>query len=142
MDVLDILQEKLIGNFYSRFSVGDTWDFCFHDFWLISHNVISSHEAKLNAVLQNSFKPAIEAVDKEDVAKSIIVCSTQRKQIIDISLKKDSTLSLIFENEVELIFPTDTNIVDWHWAINKDGGDPYLGFIVGCFNPGKVEVDC
>jgi hypothetical protein len=32
MEALDILREKLAGNFYSRFSMGDTWDLYFDGF--------------------------------------------------------------------------------------------------------------
>lgn len=70
----------------------------------------------------------------------MILSSTQRKNIAGVSLGPDSTLELVFENGVTIQFPTTTEIVDWHWAINKEGNDPYLGCIVGCFNPGTVEV--
>jgi hypothetical protein len=47
---------------------------------------------------------------------------------------------LSFENGVTLMFTTNTDVVDWQWALNENGKDPYLGFIVGCFNQGEVQV--
>lgn len=140
MNALDILKEKLVGNFYSRFSIGDTFDLFFDSFWLIAHNVISPDEKNLNSFLLNEYNPAIDAIDKEGVSKSTIICSTLRKKIIEASLADDATLKLYFENGVSLLFPTNTDIVDWQWAINENGNDPYLNFIVGCFNQGEVQI--
>ena len=140
MEAIDLLKEKLVGNFYSRFSIGDTFDLYFDGFWLIAHNVVSYDEENLNRLLLNEYKPVKEAIDKEDVSKSIILCSTLRKNIIDANLAADSTLQLEFKNGVSLLFPTNTDIVDWQWAINEKGNDPYLGCIVGCFSPGEVQI--
>lgn len=140
MKALDILHTKFFGNFYSRFSIGDTFDLVFDDFWLIAQNVISADEKALNHFLLKQYKPADEAIDKENISKSIILCSTLRKKVIKAKLAEDSSLQLAFENGVILIFPTNTDIVDWHWAINENGNDPYLGCIVGCFGSGEVQI--
>ena len=141
MEEFEILQEKLKGNFYSRFSVGDSWGLYFDGFWLLAHDVTSSYEKNLNEYLIKNYKPTIEAIDKEDIAKSIIVSSCLRKNILSVSLGSDSSLTLGFENDIKITLPTNTDIVDWQWAINKNGGDPYQSFIVGCFNAGEVEVE-
>jgi hypothetical protein len=140
MNALDILKEKLVGNFYSRFSIGDTFDLFFDSFWLIAQNVVSADEESLNNLLLNEYKPAKDAIDKENVSKSTVISSTMRKKITELSLAGDATLKLFFENGVTLLFPTNTDIVDWQWAINENGNDPYLDFIVGCFNQGKVKI--
>lgn len=140
MNALDILKEKLVGNFYSRFSIGDTFDLFFDSFWLIAHNVVSADEESLNSFLLNEYKPSKDAIDKENVSKSTVICSTLRKKVIELSLASDATLKLAFENGVTLLFPTNTDMVDWQWAINENGNDPYLGFIVGCFNQCEVEI--
>jgi len=140
MAALEILRKMLIGNFYSRFSVGDTFDFYFDDYWLIAQDVTSSDERALNNFLLNEYKPAKEAVDKEDVSKTIIICSTLRKCVTDVCLESDSTLKLVFDNCVSLNFPTNTEIVDWHWAINEKANDPYESCIIGCFSPGEVVI--
>ncbi len=140
MEAIDILREKLLGNFYSRFSRGDTWDLYFDGFWLIAHEVISTEEKELNKYLMENYKPAKEAIDKEDVAKSIVVSSCLRKGIVDISLDSDMALTIRFENGTQLTFPTNTDIVDWQWAINENGNDPYLGCIIGCFFAGEIQI--
>ena len=140
MDAIEILKEKLVGNYYSRFSAGDTFDLYFDRFWLIAQNVISSDEKQLNDLLCAKYQPANEAIDKEDIAKTVIIGSTLMKNITGVSLGSDSTLELVFENGVTLQFPTNTEIVDWHWAINEKGNSPYESFIVGCFSPGEVQV--
>lgn len=135
------LKEMLVGNFYSRFSAGDTFDLYFDNIWLIAQNVIAPEEKQLNDLLTSKYPTVNEAVDKEDVAKSVIISSTMRKVITSMSLSTDSTLQLDFENGVSLQFPTNTGIVDWHWAINEKGNSPYEDCVVGCFSPGEVYVD-
>ena len=116
MDAIEILKEKLVGNSYSRFSVGDTFDYDFDEFWLIAQNVVSSDDEHLNRAMLSKYKPAIEAIDKADISTSLVSCCTLRKEIIGLSLAKDATLVLTFENDVNLHFTTDTETVDWHWA--------------------------
>jgi hypothetical protein len=140
MDAIEILQKKLVGNFYSRFSVGDNFGLCFDQFWLIAQNVISSDEEQLNERLCSRYYPAGEAIDKENIAKTAIISSTFRKNIVSVSLGADAALTLVFENGVTLQFPTNTEIVDWHWALNETGNSPYAGYIIGCFKLGVIEV--
>ena len=115
MDEIEILKEKLVGNFYSRFSAGDKFDLYFDQFWLIAQNVVAPDEKQLNDTLFSKYPPANEAIDKEDIAKTVIISSTLRKNITGVALGSDSTLELVFENGVTLQFPTNTEIVDWHW---------------------------
>ncbi|CAA0121216.1 Uncharacterised protein [BD1-7 clade bacterium] len=143
MSVIEVLQEKLLGNFYSLFRVGEAFDLYFDGFWLIANNVVSADEDDLNKRLLNGYQPATEAIDKEDVAKSIVLSATLRKKITKVELNPDSSLELTFENEVKLIFPTNTEVVDWQWAINENAHDPYHGCIVGVFAPGEALLgDC
>lgn len=140
MKEIEILKEKLVDNFYSRISVGDTFDLFFDDFWLISHNIATEDEKGLNDLLFSNYNPASEAVDKEDIAKSTVLATTLRKKITEVNLLADATLECIFENDVKLLFTTDTEVVDWHWALNKESKDPYSSCIIGCFNPGEVHI--
>lgn len=140
MTVIEVLREKLVGKFYSRFRVGDTFDLNFDGFWLIAYNVVSPDEDGLNSQLLNRYQPASQAIDKENVAKSIVLSSTLRKYITNVDLLLDSSLELTFESGVKLIFPTNTEVVDWQWAINENSNDPYLGFIVGVLWSGEVEL--
>ncbi len=139
MSVIEVLEEKLLGNFYSRVSLGDTFDLYFDRFWLIAQGVVAPQEAFLNNQLA-SFKPATEAIDKEDIAKGIILTSTLRKKVINVLINPDSSLELYFENGVKLLFTTDNEIVDWQWAINENGQDPYFSLIVGVLESGEVQL--
>jgi hypothetical protein len=139
MSIIDVLEEKLLGNFYSRVSLGDTFDLYFDRFWLIAQGVVSPQEDFLNSQLAD-FKPAVEAIDKEDVAKGIILTSTLQKKVIAVSLNSDSSLELDFENGIKLLFTTDNEIVDWQWAINENGQDPYHSLIVGVLESGEAQL--
>ncbi len=139
MSEIEILEEELLGNFYSRISLGDTFDLYFGNFWLIAQNVVSPDEVAINNRI-SEYSPASEAVDKDDVAKSTILTATLRKKITKISLNSDSSLELNFENGVKLTFTTDTEVVDWQWAINDEAQDPYLGCLLGVFDAGKVHL--
>ena len=139
MSAIEILHEKLLGNFYSLFRVGYTYGLDFDSFWLIANNVTCSDEEKLTEQLLAIYQPTGEAVDKEHVAKSIILASTLQKSITSVALLPDSSLELIFENGVKLLFPTDTEIVDWHWALNESSKEPYHGCIVCAFASGDVQ---
>lgn len=140
MEAIEILQNKLVGNFYSRFSVGDTFELYFDGFWLVAQNVKTTDEIDLNNFLLNKYQPAKEAIDKEDISKSTVICSTLGKIVTEVSLALDSTLTLAFENGVTLTFPTNTDIVDWQWALNKTGQDPYNEFMVACLWKGEIEI--
>ena len=140
MNIIEILQEKLLGNFYSTFRVGDSFGLNFDGFWLISQNVVSADENALNDKLINEYQPASEAIDKEDIAKSIVLSVTLRKTISKVDLMPDSSLELSFDNDVKLLFPTNTEIVDWQWAINENAHDPYVDFIVGVFESGEAQL--
>ncbi|ESP91528.1 MULTISPECIES: hypothetical protein [Pseudoalteromonas] len=138
MSDIEILEEKLLGNFYSRISIGDTFDLYFDSFWLISQNVISPDEEGLNRVI-SGYQPAKEAIDKEDIAKGIILTTTLRQKIAEVFLNSDLSLELSFENGVRLKFTTDTEIVDWQWAINENAQDPHIDCIVGVFEEGEIR---
>lgn len=139
MSAIEVRQEKLLGSFYSLFRVGHAYGLYFDNFWLIANKVTCSDEEKLNGQLLAIYHPTGEAVDKEQVAKSIILASTLQKSITSVALLADSSLELIFENGVKLSFPTDTEVVDWYWALNETGNGRYHGCIVGAFASGDVK---
>ena len=139
MSVIEVLEEKLLGNFYSRVSIGDTFDLYFDRFWLISQNVVSSDEETINKLI-SEYQPTTKAIDKEDIAKSTILTATLRQKVTEVSLNPDSSLELCFENGVRLKFTTDTDIVDWQWAINENAQDPYHSLIIGVLESGEVQL--
>ena len=141
MEALKILQSKLIGTFYSRFTSGDSYEFRLdNDLWLIANNVISKDESTFNKFLEQNYQSYNKAIDQNLIAKNISITALMRQKIIDVALDKDCALIIKFENEEELRLATDTQIVDWHWALKKTLADPYKEFIVACFNANEVEV--
>lgn len=94
MDVLEFLQKKPIGNAYTRFSIGDTFDLTFDGFWLIAQKLISSKDEEPNVIL-NEFSPIKDTIEKEDVSTSTIICCAPGKKVID-----DATLQVCFENKI------------------------------------------
>ncbi|WP_444903084.1 hypothetical protein ACJJIU_03900 [Microbulbifer sp. CnH-101-E] len=139
MSIVEVLEEKLLGNFYSRVSLGDTFDLYFGRFWLISHNVVCPDEGALNEMI-SAYHPTNEAIDKDDIAKGTIITASLRKKITSVFIHSDSSLELGLENGVKLKFTTDTDVVDWQWAITENAQDPYHGFIVGVLSSGEVQL--
>jgi hypothetical protein len=112
-EALRLLQKILIGNFCQRFSIGNTYELYFDPFWLLAHDLICPDEQNLNVLIVDHYPPADEAIDRADIAKAIVLSSTQRAVVTDVILQEDSAFSLTFENRVILHFPTNTATVDW-----------------------------
>lgn len=136
-----ILTKSLKGEFISRFSVGDTFDLCIGDYYLVAQNVVSEDELLLNQWYQAHYHSYPDCVDKENVSKATILAAHLRKTITSIELDDDCKLTLHFENDSQLLLPTDVDIVDWQWALNTTGADPYQECAVGCFWAGEITVD-
>jgi len=137
---LEILNKKLLGEFISRFSVGDTWDMCIGNFWLSAHTIEFKEESKITAFLKENYNEFNYSVDKEDVSKSTIMAANLRKTIIQISLDKMKNLTIDFENGSTLKILTNTDVVDWQWCINLSGKDPYMDYEIACFWAGETKI--
>ena len=72
---IDLLRKKLVGEFISRFSVGDTWNLYFDDFWLLAQEVIPEDETLVSQFLENNTRWYNGAVDKEQIARSAFVAA-------------------------------------------------------------------
>ena len=65
-----------------------------------------------------------------------------RKEIVDIELDNKYNLTLKFELGSDLLIPTNEDIVDWPWCINKSGADPYSEkSLLTCFWEGEIELN-
>jgi hypothetical protein len=135
------IQSALVGAFYYRFAVSDGFDFYFDSFVLSSREVLFSDEAVLNAQFLQSYAPARFTANPDYIAKSAIAAACIGILVSSVEILPDSSLQLTFDNNVILRLPTDTSVVDWHWAITKSGGNPYEGCLVGCFAPGDIQGD-
>ncbi|WOI23483.1 hypothetical protein [Nonlabens ulvanivorans] len=137
---IEILNNKLLGQFISRFSVGDTWDLLIGDYWLSAHTIEFKEERKITEFLKENYNEFNFSVDKEDVSKSTIIAANLRKAITRIDLDEMKNLTIDFKNGSELKVLTDTDIVDWQWCINKSGKNPYKDFDIACFWKGETKI--
>ena len=133
------IQSALVGAFYSRFAVSDGFDFYFDSFVLSSREILSCDEAVINSRFLEGYAPARFTANPEYIAKSAVVAACLGAEVSAVEVLPDSSLLLKFNNNVEIRLPTDTPIVDWHWAITEAGGDPYLGSLAACFAPGDSQ---
>jgi hypothetical protein len=141
MEAIEVLRNKLVGEFISRFSVGDTWDLSIGDYWLSAQEINSKYELSLNDWLQRNYDLYSSAVDKEIISKSSIVASVLRREITDVKLDESYALQLEFEDKAELVLSTKVEIVDWQWCLNRTGNDPYRDYLVACFREGEIAVN-
>lgn len=140
VQALDILKDKLLGNFISRFSVGDTWDLSIGDYWLIAQDITSSDEAYLNGFFKDNFRYFDSTVDKEYISKCAIVAAAMRREVTNVKLHELCSLEIEFDNNFKLFIPTNAEIVDWQWCLNETGADPYRDYLVACFWEGKIQI--
>jgi len=136
---IESIESALAGRFYSRFAVSDGFDFYFDDFVLSSREIVTSGEPAISAALANAFPAVSSTANPESIAKSAVAAACLGAPVVTARILPDSALLIIFSNNVTICLPTDTPIVDWHWAITEGGGDPYLGCLAACFSPGDVQ---
>ncbi|WOI23595.1 hypothetical protein [Nonlabens ulvanivorans] len=142
MTPIEILKNNLLGESITFFSVSDSWTLYIGEFYLVAQNIISDDEKVIEKAINDSFELAKHTVDKEYISKSAIVSSNMRKEIIDIELDIKYNLTLKFELGSNLLIPTNEDIVDWQWCINKSGADPYSEkSLLTCFWEGEIEMN-
>ena len=130
----------MIGQFISRFSVGDTWDLAIGEYWLVAQEITSKDEVVLNEWLQINYSLFSSSVDKEHISKSAIVASLLRREIVDVELSDAYALTIEFIEGASLSLSVETDIVDWQWCLNKTGNDPYQDYLVACFGEGEIAI--
>ena len=136
----DILNEKLLGEFISRFSVGDTWDMYIGDFCLSAHSIKFEEENQITEFLKGHYEEFKYSVDKEDIPKSTIMAANLRKPITKIILDELKNMKIDFENGSTMKIMTNTEIVDWQWCVNRSGKDPYMDYEIACFWAGETQI--
>ena len=141
MSPIEILQNALVGQFISYYSIGDNWTLNIGNYYLLAQNIISKDEKNVQEAIENSLRNTKYTVDKAEISKSAIIAANMRKTITNIHLDKDYNLSLEISSGSDLFIPTNESIVDWQWALNKSGGDPYCEKnIIACFFTGEITI--
>ena len=136
---IESIRSALVGNFYSRFAVSVGFDLYFDEFVLSSCEIISPDEEIINSSVIDTYPPTLHTANPERIAKSAVIAACLDIPVATVDLLADSSLLLKFSNNVVIRLPTDTPIVDWHWAITESGGDPYIGCHIACFAPGDIQ---
>ena len=139
VEQIEGIRAALVGEFYWRFSVDNGFAFHFENFVLSAYEAFSPDEAGINSAFVASYPPASCTANPEVIAKSAVVAACLGAEISAVDVLADSSLVLRFNNNVVIQLPTNTPVVDWHWAITEQGGDPYLGCLVACFAPGDIQ---
>jgi hypothetical protein len=121
---IEVLEEALLGEFISHYSVGDTWSLCFGQYWLSCQNIISEEEFFLDKLISENYALANSTVDQEFIAKSVVVSSNMRRTVSKLSLDAKSNLKIEFESGNSITIPSNEDVVDWQWCINESGSDP------------------
>ncbi|MBD0405333.1 hypothetical protein [Flammeovirga sp. EKP202] len=137
---LTIIKDKLLDQFISRYSYGDTWWMYIGEYYLEAHTIEFEDIAQIDDWLKNNYKNYEHCIDKEEVPKSTLMSANMRKNIINIELDRLKNLTLYFENGSTMKVLTNTDIVDWQWSISKNCKDPYQEFDIACFWAGKIEI--
>lgn len=136
----DILNNKLLGQFISRFSVGDTWEMFIGEYCLSAHSIEFKEENRITEFLENNYEQYQSSIDKEDISKSTIMAANLRKLITNIQLDELKNLKIDFENGSEMKILTNTEIVDWQWCIYKTGRTPYSDYEIACFWASETKI--
>ena len=139
---LEVLKRKILGNYIAEFSVGNVWSLRLNDGnRIIAQEIHADEELKFTNWFRDNYPLYQTIVDKGYIAQCAIVAANMQKLITDIKLNDDNSLTIEFEHGGRLILPSTVDIVDWQWALNEHGGDPYVDFIVGCFGKDDLEVN-
>jgi len=86
------------------------------DYWLVAQEIDSPEEIGLNRLLEKADPPILDGVDPQNIAKSALLHRNSQKEITAFTLNPDGSLSLLFDQNREIILRTSTSIVDWHWC--------------------------
>ncbi|SFI30592.1 hypothetical protein [Halpernia frigidisoli] len=137
---LEILNQKLVGEFISRFSFGDTWDIFIGNYSLSAHAIEFQEEKVIYDFLKNNYSEFKYSIDNEKVPKCTILASNLRKSITQINLDEMKNITLEFAEGSTMKILTNTKIVDWQWCLNKSGKDPYQDYEIACFWAGEIKL--
>lgn len=135
-----MLNQKLVGEFISRFSIGDTWDIFIGNYSLSAHTIEFQEEKLIYDFLKNNYSEINYSIDNENIPKCTLLTSNLRKSITQINLDEMKNLTIEFEKGSSMKILTNTEIVDWQWCLNQSGKNPYEDYEVACFYAGEIKL--
>lgn len=121
--------------------IGDTWRLSFDDFVLRAQEIRTGEAPVIARALAGTDCWNSVVVDRDDVPIAVAVLALRRKPVASVDVYDDATLRLHFAPGEALVIPTDTETVDWQWAISATDNDPYHSFRVACFRRGEIAID-
>ena len=135
------LESALLGESIHRVCFGEWWALQLSNgLWVVAQNLVAPEEADIRAVLATTVATARDAVDPETIPKGVAVLRRMRRRIVALDVREDASLHIELEGMRELRITTDSPIVDWQWALNRSGADPYRDFELACFASGEIEL--
>ncbi|GLQ96531.1 hypothetical protein [Dyella mobilis] len=137
--IIEQLRACLLGKYYIGFCVATSFGLNFDGFELSAQEVQSGDAELVSSPFVRSYAQAVRTFDPQLVGQCALLAACVGAIVSDVKVAEDASITLFFENGIALNFPTNTGVVDWHWAITEDGRDPYLGCIMGCFSPGEIR---
>ncbi len=141
-ETAQLLQELLLRKHIAGFSTGDVWTLRFveNEYQLAFQNFSCSKESSINEALRGHDMALFDCADPDGIAKAAILSSVTMRKVMSASVDEDAALSLVFEGDIELIFNTDTDVVDWQWCVTKNVPNPYAEeYELACFWKGEVS---
>lgn len=138
---IDIINREIKGDFFHRFSIGDTVELKFSNCILTTQHINFDGDSEIVDNLSKMFPYVDQSVDASDTGIALALSSCMRLEVVSTELDSYGALSIIFTSGLTLCFPTHTKTVDWHWALQKEDCDPYLDVIIGAFENGSIKTN-
>ena len=137
----DILEEILVGNGYSTISVVDWRSPSFHDYCLVTQDIVSIEKTTLSELLEKVVSPIHSCANAAElVSKSTVVMRNMLRGIIEIYLETNGPVALTFDDNTQIILTSSTNIVHWQRCLSRSGKDPYWDHSVASFRANSIDV--
>ena len=141
------LEALILGAEIHGFRCGDFWSARLykstlpHDLVLVFQGLNSSKVSLLTDAINLTDDSVLRKPDPEEVVWAALLAAALRRKIIGVSIAKDASLKFVFEGGIDIVFSTDTEIVDWQWSIGSVDASPYdpaTGSQIACFWKGEI----
>ena len=138
-----LLEAALCGEEYLGVEAWSWWSlYLSNDLTLLVQEFTFSREQVWSKGVAAPPFSAMDGVDPEFVPWAMQVFRLLRREIVAVSIDEEAALTLTFDGGEDLTCRTDTDIVDWQWALSLDKHDPYAeGALMACYSAGTIDAD-